>query len=248
MYPTQSNRPQARDFFDGVLLIDKPQGPTSHDVVDKIRRYFRFEKVGHGGSLDPQATGLLIILIGKGTKISAQFMTADKTYEGCMHLGISTDSHDAEGKVLRESDPSSVTRERLEAGMAAFRGDVFQVPPMVSAVKKNGVPLYKLARKGKTIEREKRLVHIHEFVVTEFSPPLVHFRMRCTKGTYVRTICHDLGEALGCGAHLSQLRRTQCGGFNVADAITVAQAIEMDRTSFMEKIIPLSRIPSSHQA
>ena len=247
MRPGRSH-PHAMDPCDGVLLIDKPQGPTSHDVVDKIRRHFRFEKVGHGGSLDPQATGLLIILVGKGTKVSSRFMTADKIYEGCLKLGSSTDSHDAEGKVTREGDASAITRERFEEGMAAFRGDIFQTPPMVSAIKKNGVPLYKLARKGETVEREARLVHIHEFVLTEFSPPLAHFRMRCTKGTYVRTICHDLGEKLGCGAHLLQLRRTQCGGFNIKDAITVAQAIEMGRENLVKKIVPLSQIPLDHEA
>ena len=146
----------ALDAFDGLLLVDKPAGPTSHDLVDEIRRHFRLEKVGHGGTLDPMATGLLIILLGRGTKLSNYVMGADKVYEGLMHLGETTDTEDLDGKILTQADCSGVTRESVEREMSKRVGDLMQTPPMVSAVKVNGVPLYKLARKGKTVELSLR--------------------------------------------------------------------------------------------
>jgi len=233
---------QPPNAFDGILLVDKPTGPTSHDIVDSIRRRFKFRKVGHGGTLDPQATGLLVILIGRGTKLSNRFMNSDKTYEGHMVLGVATDTQDSQGTVLEESDPSAVTREMVEAEMAKFRGDVMQTPPMVSAVKKNGVPLYKLARKGKTVERKPRLIHVYRFDLLEFEPPRVFFRLRCTKGTYVRTICADIGENLGCGAHLAELRRTESGSSNVAEALPIEQILAMDRDALQTHIVPVTRL------
>ena len=233
--------PRTLDPYDGILLVDKPGGPTSHDIVDDIRRNFRLSKVGHGGTLDPQATGLLIILIGKGTKLSNEFMGSDKTYEGTMRLGISTDSQDAQGKVLKEADFNSVTREQVEAEMRKFIGDILQTPPMVSAVKVGGIPLYKRARKGQTIEREPRLIHIYEFKLVEFNPPHVTFVMRCTKGTYVRTLCADIGDHLGCGAHLEQLRRTQSGNLKIEDAIPLDQALKLTLGELCMKMIPVSR-------
>ncbi|MBN1672250.1 MAG: tRNA pseudouridine(55) synthase TruB [Kiritimatiellae bacterium] len=234
--------PRALDPFDGVLPVDKPAGPTSHDIVDLMRRRFRFKKVGHGGTLDPQATGLLVLLLGRGTKLSETFMNADKTYEGHMHLGVATDSQDAQGKVIREGDCSGITRARVEEEMAKFLGDIMQTPPMVSAVKKDGVPLYKLARKGKTVERKPKLIHVYEFDLLEFDPPQVFFRLRCTKGTYVRTICADIGEKLGCGAHLAQLRRMRSGGLHVDDALPVEQLREMTREDLLPRIIPVTEI------
>jgi tRNA pseudouridine55 synthase len=233
--------PRDMDPFDGVLIVDKPAGPTSHDVVDRIRREFRFKKVGHGGTLDPQATGLLVILLGRGTKLSNVFMGSDKTYQGIMRLGIATDSQDAQGAVIREADCSSVTREQLESAMAKFMGDIFQTPPMVSAVKVDGVPLYKLARKGKTIEREPRLIHVYEFSLLKFEPPRAEFLLKCTKGVYVRTICADIGDMLGCGAHLEQLRRLQSGKIKIEDATPVSDILRMSRDELMMKIIPGSR-------
>ncbi len=241
--PYNPHRRAPVDPFDGILLVDKPSGPTSHDVVDRIRRQFRLDKVGHGGTLDPQATGLLVLLIGKATKLSGQFMSSDKTYEGCMRLGIATDSHDAQGKIVSEADPSGITLERLEAEMAKFRGDIMQTPPMVSAVKKDGVPLYKLARKGREVEREAKLVHIYEFVVLRHELPRVFFRLRCTKGTYVRTICHDIGQGLGCGANLDELRRTQSGSYRVEDAATTAVLLDLDLAGLRQKVIPIGAIP-----
>ena len=151
------------DPFDGILIVDKPAGPTSHDVVDCIRRRFALKKVGHGGTLDPAATGLLIILLGRGTRLSERFMSSDKTYEGTLRLGMSTDTQDAEGRPIREADPSGITQDQLLAEMGRFKGDLYQTPPMVSAIKQGGVPLYKLARKGQEVERQPRLIHIYEF-------------------------------------------------------------------------------------
>jgi tRNA pseudouridine55 synthase len=230
--------PQRSDPFDGILLIDKPSGPTSHDVVSRIRRHFHLKKVGHGGTLDPQATGLLIILLGRGTRLSAAFMSADKTYEGVLRLGIATSTHDADGAVLRTADWRTVTRAAVEDGMAAFRGDIFQTPPMVSAVKRDGVPLYKLARRGVEVERKPRLIHVYEFRLLDFQPPDVRFRLRCTKGTYVRTLCHDLGEKLGCGAHLAELRRLQTGDFDVKDAQTMDALLKLERNQLIDVIVP----------
>lgn len=233
------------DPFDGLLLIDKPCGPTSHDIVDEVRRHLRLKKVGHGGTLDPNATGLLIILLGRGTRLSNFVMGTDKTYEGVMKLGISTDSQDKDGEVIATKDASAVTREQLENEMKKFTGDLMQTPPMVSAVKIKGVPLYKLARKGQTVEREARLVHIYEFRLFDFTNPDATFILRCTKGTYVRTICNDVGENLGCGAHLASLRRTQSGDFSVNNAITLDQFLAMSPDDVIPRVLPMSSVQPS---
>lgn len=227
---------------DGVLLVDKPSGPTSHDVVNVIRRTFGFRKVGHGGTLDPQATGLLVILVGRGTKLSARFMSSDKTYEGTLLLGTATDSQDTDGQVIKEAAWDDVTREKLDEAMSRFQGDIYQTPPMVSAVKIDGVPLYKHARKGRTVERKPRLIHIYEFRLTGFRPPHADFVIRCTKGTYVRTVCAEIGEALGCGACLSSLRRTVSGDFDISGAVSLDDLLKMDKEAVIEKIIPLRRL------
>lgn len=230
------------DPFDGILLVDKPSGPTSHDVVDEIRRRFNLRKVGHGGTLDPQATGLLVILMGKGTKLSESLMRSDRVYDGIMRLGISTDTHDGQGKIVGEGDWSSVTEEQLRKAMEDLTGDIMQTPPMVSAVKKDGVPLYKLARKGKTVERKPKLVHVYTFALVDFTPPTAAFRVKCTKGTYVRTLCADVGDALGCGAHVEALRRTSSGDFDVQNAVTLVDLLAMDREELLKKIIPIQRV------
>jgi len=226
----RSHTPPRRDPVEGLLLVDKPGGMTSHDVVAGIRRRFKFLKVGHGGTLDPMATGLLIILLGRGgTRLSQWVMGSDKEYEGTMHLGIRTDTQDAEGRVLREAPATGVTREALEEQMRRWTGDVLQTPPMVSALKLNGVPLYKLARKGEEVERKPRLLHIYQFDLLEFDPPYARFLVSCTKGTYVRTLCDDVGEALGCGAHLRALRRTRSGSIRVEDALPYAKVMDMSQ-------------------
>ncbi len=234
----RSAPPRAPDPLDGVLLVDKPTGPTSHDIVAKIRRHFQIKKVGHGGTLDPMATGLLIILLGKGTKLSGQIMGSDKVYEGTMRLGVATDTQDADGQVVAEHDPSGVTREQLLEEMKKRTGDMQQVPPMVSAIKKDGVPLYKLARKGQSVEREPRFIHVYQFHLVDFSPPVASFRLRCTKGTYVRTLCADIGEALGCGAHLASLRRTESGTFRLADAATLDDLLRLSVSELAGRVIP----------
>src|SRR6478752_258870 len=213
--------------LDGAILIDKPSGPTSHDVVDAIRRQFKIKKVGHCGTLDPNATGLLIIVLGRGTKLSERLMSDDKVYEGTIKFGEATDSYDADGELVSSLPvPPSSLEELNEAG-AQFVGDQMQTPPMVSAVKKGGVPLYKLARKGIEVEREARLIHIYNFRFTKYEEPLGQFRLACTKGTYVRSIAHELGQKLGCGAHLSTLRRVKSGKFDVADATQFEEVMKL---------------------
>ena len=229
----------------GILLVDKPSGMTSHDVVDRVRRQFRLQKVGHGGTLDPQATGLLVLLIGRGTKLSQRVMGHDKTYEGSMRLGVITDSQDADGTVLEERDYRLVEESSVHGVMRGFVGDQQQIPPMVSAVKIKGVPLYKMARKGEEVEREPRFIHVYEFRILSFEPPLVHFVLRCTKGTYVRTLCADVGEALGCGAMLESLRRTQSGNLDVANARSLEEVLEMSREKLEETITPLKQLIST---
>ncbi len=226
------------------MLVDKPAGWTSHDVVDKVRRHFHFRKVGHGGTLDPQATGLLVLLLGRGTRASDYLMTADKTYEGAMRLGITTDSQDADGKTIAEADPSGITPAQLEAATHKYIGDFYQTPPMVSAIKQNGVPLYKLARRGEEVPREPRLVHVYEFRLLQIALPSASFVLRCTKGTYVRTVCHDLGQDLGCGAHLANLRRTVVGPFTIEKAKTLDALLAMNASELLSSVILLHDLPS----
>lgn len=222
-----------------MLVVDKPQGPTSHDIVHAVRRTFQIEKVGHGGTLDPMATGVLILLLGRATKMSEQLIGADKEYEGTMRLGIATDSHDAEGKVVREADPSGVADAALREEMKKLTGDLWQMPPMVSAVKVNGRPLYKSARQGLEVERKARLIHVYEFRLLAFRPPEADFRVRSTKGTYVRKLAADVGDALGCGAHLSRLRRTACGDTRVEAALPLDEILKMDRAALTQRVIPM---------
>lgn len=224
--------------LDGLLLVDKPSGPTSHDIVAQIRRRFRIPKVGHGGTLDPMATGLLVILLGKGTKISDRVMGHDKTYEGTLRLGIETDSQDADGKIVAGKDALAVTAEQVAEQMKLRLGDQMQMPPMVSAIKIKGVPLYKLARKGETVERPPKLIHIYRFELLDFSLPDVRFVVECTKGTYVRTLAHDIGQSLGVGAHLVQLRRTRIGRLDVARASTLDELLALPALD--GKVIPLA--------
>jgi tRNA pseudouridine55 synthase len=230
--------------LDGALLIDKPAGPTSHDVVDAIRRRFGIKKVGHCGTLDPNATGLLIIVLGRGTKLSEKLMSDDKVYEGTVKFGETTDSYDADGEMTARAPVPPLSLDQLNQAAGAFIGDLMQTPPMVSAVKKDGVPLYKLARKGIEVEREPRLVHIYNFRFTRYEPPLGRFRLACTKGTYVRSIAHELGQKLGCGAHLATLRRTVCGKFDVADAKPLAEVLELPAPELERRVIPFLKLAS----
>jgi len=228
---------------DGILLIDKPCEWTSHDIVAKIRNHFQLNKVGHGGTLDPNATGLVVLLIGRGTSLSSKVMGGDKTYEGEILLGVETNSQDTDGEITAEKDPSGITEEQLRAEMKAALGDQMQMPPMVSAIKMNGVPLYKLARKGQDVEREPRFIHVYKFALREFNPPRVTFEVKSTKGTYVRTLAHDLGQRLGCGACLSQLRRTQSGDFSLSNAWKLDDILNWDRAELEKHIISVNQLP-----
>ncbi len=236
-----------QDFsaLDGAILIDKPCGPTSHDVVDAIRRKFGIKKVGHCGTLDPNATGLLIIVLGRGTKLSERLMGDDKVYEGTMKFGEATDSYDADGELTSSLPVPLLTLDQLNEEAATFIGDQMQVPPMVSAIKKGGVPLYKLARKGIEVEREPRLIHIYNFRFTEYTEPLAAFKLACTKGTYVRSVAHDLGNKLGCGAHLATLRRSVSGKFDVADATTWDAVMNMSTAELEKRVIPFLKLAAA---
>jgi len=229
-------------MIDGAILVDKPQGWTSHDVVAKIRNFFRLEKVGHCGTLDPMATGLLVIVVGKGTKLSNSLMCGDKRYSGEMTLGVTTDSYDAEGEILETRTVGDINETQVKEIFLSMKGDQYQLPPMVSAKKIGGKPLYKLARKGITVEREPRLIHIYDFNFLTFELPRIGFDLKATKGTYVRTITHDIGEKLGCGAHLSMLRRTESGDFKVQDAIALDDLLKLSIQDFEKRVIPVYRI------
>jgi tRNA pseudouridine55 synthase len=228
--------------YDGVLLVDKPAGPTSHDVVEAVRSVLGIKKVGHCGTLDPNATGLLVIVIGKATRLSEKFTATDKVYEGMLILGVETDTYDADGKVVSTKAVPQLTLDQLNELAKKFVGDIKQLPPMVSAVKKDGVPLYKLARKGIDVEREPRTIHIYDFTFEEYIEPKAWFRVACSKGTYVRSLVHDFGKEIGCGAYLKHLRRTVSGMFNVKDAIEMEEMIKMDAAELQKRIITLPEL------
>jgi tRNA pseudouridine55 synthase len=231
--------------LDGAILIDKPSGPTSHDVVDAIRRKFGIKKVGHCGTLDPAATGLLIIVLGRGTKLSEKLMGDDKVYEGTIKFGETTDSYDADGELISSLPVPPITLDQLNEEAAKFIGDQMQVPPMVSAIKKGGVPLYKLARKGVEVEREPRLIHIYNFRFSEYAEPVGTFKLASTKGTYVRSVAHDLGQKLGCGAHLATLRRSVSGKFDVADALSLDQVLNLSAAGLEKRVLPFLKLAAA---
>jgi len=228
--------------LDGVLLVDKAPGMTSHDVVAIVRRRFRGTKVGHCGTLDPRATGLLLVVLGRGTKISDLLTSEDKEYEGSMTLGVTTDSQDADGQVVENRPVPDLSREAIDAAFAKFHGDFYQMPPMVSAIKKDGVPLYKLARQGKVVEREPRFVHVYAHEIKAIRLPEIDFRVACSKGFYVRTYAYDIGEALGCGAHLKSLRRTKSGKFTLERAITMDEIRTLDPAEIEKRILSLPTV------
>jgi tRNA pseudouridine55 synthase len=234
------------DPFEGILLIDKPKGITSHDIVDRVRHKLHMKRVGHAGTLDPMATGLVIILVGKATKVSQYLMGLDKTYEGTIKLGQSTNTHDAEGVVTQERPVPPLTEDEVKAFLKGFEGDQYQTPPMFSAKKKEGVPLYKLARKGKEVEREARVIHVSSFKLDAWrAPDQLDFTIDCTKGTYVRTLANDLGEKIGCGAHLTALNRTDIEKFRIEDSVPLAEFENLDTAEINRILIPQYRaIPS----
>jgi tRNA pseudouridine55 synthase len=215
----------------GILVVDKPQGVTSFDVVREVRRALKVKKVGHTGTLDPTATGVLPICIGDGTKI-AQFITeATKSYDATLQLGTTTDTLDAEGKVLQTRPVPVMARELLEGALRSFRGTFLQVPPMYSAIKMGGKRLYELARAGETVERAPREVTVSELILRDFSASEVKVSLTCTKGFFVRSLAADVGEALGCGAHLSALRRTHTGPFHLSQALPLSEVLSAPGTA-----------------
>lgn len=219
----------------GVLVMDKPAGWTSHDVVAHVKRKLKAKKVGHLGTLDPLATGVLVLVIDGATKYSNLLDTGAKEYLAEAKLGEETDTYDREGKIVATADASAVTEAAVRKALDGFRGRIRQVPPMYSAIKSNGTPLYKLARKGVTIEREAREVEVYSLDVVKIDVPVVEFRVLCSRGTYLRSMCHDLGRLLGTGAHLTELRRLASGDFSVTEA--ALPGLEGDELS--KRIIPL---------
>ena len=233
-----------REFtpLDGALLVDKPEGWTSHDVVAKVRNHFRIPKVGHCGTLDPMATGLLILVFGQATRLSESLMATDKIYEGVMRLGESTDSHDADGELTMSMPVPPLSLDDLNEAAKGFVGDLHQIPPMVSAVKIGGVPLHKLARKGQEVERQPRLVHIYSYKFHEYEEPFAYFEVACTKGTYIRVLADDLGRQLGCGAHLTRLRRLSSGRFDVEDANSLETILKWTQPELEQRVIPFLKL------
>ncbi len=226
----------------GVLLIDKAPDFTSHDVVAVGRRALNTKKIGHCGTLDPMATGLLMLVVGRATKIQDLLMSEDKEYQGTMTLGKTTSSQDKEGEVLEEKPVPAFSEADIRKAFDAYLGDFEQLPPMVSAIKMNGVPLYKLARKGQEVERKLRPVKVASYEITRIELPEIDFTVRCTKGFYVRTYTHDIGAVLGCGAHLSNLRRTRSGKFTLERAVTIDELKTMPREELLTRLISLAEI------
>jgi len=222
---------------DGLLLVDKPAGITSFRVVDRLKKRFRIRKVGHGGSLDPMATGLLILLINRGTKLASGLLGGDKEYEATVLLGTETDSQDITGQVVRVDDNVEFSREEIEAALDTFRGEIRQIPPMVSALKYRGERLYKIARRGEVVKREARKVIISSLTLGEVSGRSFRIQVRSSKGTYIRTLSHDIGLLLGCGGCLSDLRRTRVGQYNIKDAFPLDELLQGSQERLAECII-----------
>src|SRR5881394_3052914 len=215
---------------------------TSHDVVAIVRRRLQMKKVGHCWTLDPIATGLLLLTLGRGTKIQDLLMSEDKEYSGTMLLGVENDTQDSAGKVLQRPAVPPLDGATVRAAFEKYSGDFYQMPTMVSAIKQGGVPLYKLARQGKTVEREPRLVHVYRYSIDRIALPEIDFTVLCSKGFYVRTYAHDIGETLGCGAHLKNLRRVKSGRFSVEGAITVEELKTVDPVDILSRILTLPEV------
>ena len=228
--PSRFAQDKLRDVaISGILLIDKPAGPTSFRVVSKIKRHFNLKKVGHGGTLDPFATGLLVILIGKSTKTSATFLEHDKTYEGVIALGKETDTYDITGKVINEIAVEDISEAKIKQVFKSFEGLTEQRPPLFSAIKVNGKKAYELARQGKEVELKKRDVNIYFFKVVKVRLPKINFATKVSKGTYIRSLAHDIGVKMGTGACLEELRRTSSGDFSIKDAFKLEDVLKWSR-------------------
>lgn len=235
--------------MDGILNINKPAGKTSFSIVARIKRLSGERRVGHAGTLDPAASGVLPVCLGKGTRIVEFLVDTPKTYLAEIELGTSTDTYDGSGQVTRRGDPAGIDRERLETCLGPYRGDIRQIPPMYSAVKHHGQPLYKLARKGTEVERKSRPVTVYRLEITVWQAPVIAVEIECSKGTYIRTLAHDLGESLGCGAYLKSLLRTQSGGFDIEDSVTMPELEEAFRCGYWEQYVhPIDTALRHHQA
>jgi tRNA pseudouridine55 synthase len=226
----------------GVLVVDKDPNMTSHDLVAITRRQLNFKKIGHCGTLDPMATGVMMLVIGKATKLQDKLMCEDKVYDGSLKLGITTGSQDRESDIVEEKEVPDFSDQDIDDAFNKYVGDFEQIPPMVSAIKRNGVPLYKLARKGITVERKPRAVKVMGYKLHRVELPEVDFTVNCTKGFYVRTYAHDIGQDLGCGAHLIALRRTRSGKFDLSRAIKTEDLKVATREQIIEKMIKLDEI------
>jgi len=218
--------------MDGILVVNKPSGITSHDVVDFIRRKFNIKRVGHAGTLDPMATGVLVMLLGKATTLSNTFTNDDKEYIAKIFFGKSTDTQDAQGKVIEEKNIDNLDIEDIKKALENFRGQISQIPPMVSAIKYRGKKLYQLARSGQTIAREPRKINISSIEILDFKFPELIFKVKCSKGTYVRTLCEDIGKALGVPSHMSSLVRSASGDFLLEDSKSLDEVDEKDIISY----------------
>jgi tRNA pseudouridine55 synthase len=236
------NNPKDENGPSGVLLIDKAPDMTSHDVVAIARRALNTKKIGHCGTLDPMATGLLMLVIGRATKIQDLLMSEDKEYEGTITLGVTTSTQDRQGETLETKEVPNFSKDQISAAFDRFIGPFEQIPPMVSAIKKDGVPLYKLARKGVEIVREPRPVHITSYEINRLELPEVDFTVNCSKGFYVRSYAHDIGEILGTGGHLSALRRTRSGKFTLERAVTVDDLKNAPREDLLKAMVSLAEI------
>lgn len=225
--------------MNGVLVVDKPKGPTSSDVVQIVRRALKVKKAGHTGTLDPMATGVLPLCLGDATRIAQVLTDGNKSYDATLKLGVTTDTLDAEGAVLQTRAVPALTRERLEQVFAAFRGELKQTPPMYSAIKKDGKRLYELARAGEEVEREARAVTVFSLTLNDFTSDELKLSVACSKGFFVRTLAADIGEALGCGAHLTALRRTQSGPFAIARAIPLQEIVDKGAEAVAGKLASL---------
>lgn len=214
--------------MDGIVIVDKPQDWTSQDVTARLRRVFNTRRIGHGGTLDPMATGVLPVFVGRATRGVEFFEHAEKTYETVLRLGLTTDTEDITGTMLTEA-PVSVIDEQIEAALAVFRGQIMQIPPMYSALKVNGQKLCDLARKGKTVERQPRPITIHELTLLERTENTLRLRVRCSKGTYIRTLCKDIGEQLGCGGCMESLRRVSAGEYTIDEAVPLQELLDTDQ-------------------
>ena len=230
----------------GILVIDKSAGWTSQDVAAKLRGVFHERRVGHGGTLDPMATGVLPIFIGRATRAAEFLESAEKEYVAGLRLGVVTDTQDTSGNIL-ETHPVAVTREEVQAALRQFLGPIEQIPPMYSAIKINGQKLYELARRGQKVERKPRSITIHELELLEGADADYLLRVRCSKGTYVRTLCHDLGRALGCGGCMSSLRRTRAGSFTLSQAVTMQQVLNFAAEQAPQALLmPVDAVFSMH--